>query len=53
MNQAIYLEKKIKNWSGKKKLALANNNFEYKRRDHKEIKILPVDTISDFARNLH
>jgi len=28
VNQAIYFEKKIKNWSGKKKLALANGNFD-------------------------
>ncbi len=27
VNQAIYFEKKIKNWSGKKKLALANGDF--------------------------
>lgn len=27
INQAIYFEKKIKNWSAKKKLALANGNF--------------------------
>ena len=26
--QAIYFEKKIKKWSGKKKLALANEDFE-------------------------
>ena len=28
VNQAIYFEKKIKNWSGKKKLALANGDFD-------------------------
>ena len=28
VNQAIYFEKKIKKWSGKKKLALANENFD-------------------------
>ena len=28
INQAIYFEKKIKKWSGKKKLALANGNFD-------------------------
>ncbi|MDO5971644.1 GIY-YIG nuclease family protein [Flavivirga aquimarina] len=28
INQAIYFEKKIKNWSAKKKLALANENFD-------------------------
>lgn len=28
VNQAIYFEKKIKNWSGKKKLALADGNFD-------------------------
>jgi putative endonuclease len=28
VNQAIYFEKKIKKWSSKKKLALANSNFE-------------------------
>ena len=28
VNQAIYFEKKIKNWSAKKKLALANENFD-------------------------
>ena len=28
VNQAIYFEKKIKKWSGKKKLALANGDFE-------------------------
>lgn len=28
VNQAIYFEKKIKKWSRKKKLALANNDFE-------------------------
>jgi len=27
VQQAIYFEKKIKNWCAKKKLALANNNF--------------------------
>jgi len=27
VNQAIYFEKKIKKWSRKKKLALANNDF--------------------------
>jgi putative endonuclease len=27
VNQAIYFEKKIKKWSGKKKLALANGDF--------------------------
>tara|TARA_R110002074_G_scaffold252503_1_gene424266 strand:+ start:140 stop:457 length:318 start_codon:yes stop_codon:yes gene_type:complete len=27
VEQAIYFEKKIKKWSSKKKLALANNNF--------------------------
>jgi putative endonuclease len=27
IDQAIYFEKKIKNWSGKKKLALANGEF--------------------------
>ena len=28
INQAIYFEKKIKNWSAKKKLALTNKNFD-------------------------
>ena len=28
VNQAIYFEKKIKKWSGKKKLALANGDFD-------------------------
>jgi len=28
VEQAIYFEKKIKNWSAKKKLALANGNFD-------------------------
>lgn len=28
INQAIYFEKKIKKWSAKKKLALANENFD-------------------------
>ena len=28
IEQAIYFEKKIKNWSGKKKLALANDDFD-------------------------
>ena len=28
VNQAIYFEKKIKKWSSKKKLALANNDFD-------------------------
>ena len=28
VEQAIYFEKKIKRWSGKKKLALANKEFE-------------------------
>ena len=28
VNQAIYFEKKIKKWSGKKKQALANENFD-------------------------
>ncbi len=28
INQAIYFEKKIKKWSGKKKLALANGDFD-------------------------
>lgn len=28
VNQAIYFEKKIKKWSAKKKLALANGNFD-------------------------
>ena len=28
INQAIYFEKKIKNWSAKKKLALANGDFD-------------------------
>jgi len=28
VEQAIYFEKKIKNWSGKKKLALANEDFD-------------------------
>lgn len=28
INQAIYFEKKIKNWSAKKKLALADGNFD-------------------------
>jgi len=28
VNQAIYFEKKIKNWSANKKLALANENFD-------------------------
>jgi len=28
INQAIYFEKKIKNWSKKKKLALSNGNFD-------------------------
>ena len=28
VEQAIYFEKKIKKWSSKKKLALANNNFD-------------------------
>jgi len=28
VKQAIYFEKKIKNWSGKKKLALANGKFD-------------------------
>jgi putative endonuclease len=28
VNQAIYFEKKIKKWSAKKKLALANNDFD-------------------------
>ncbi|AUP78397.1 GIY-YIG nuclease family protein [Flavivirga eckloniae] len=28
INQAIYFEKKIKNWSAKKKLALADKNFD-------------------------
>ena len=27
VNQAIFFEKKIKNWSAKKKLALANDDF--------------------------
>lgn len=27
-NQAIYFEKKLKNWSAKKKLALANGEFD-------------------------
>jgi len=27
-NQAIYFEKKLKNWSAKKKLALANGKFD-------------------------
>jgi putative endonuclease len=28
VEQAIYFEKKIKKWGSKKKLALANNNFD-------------------------
>ncbi len=28
VNQVIYFEKKIKKWSGKKKLALANGDFD-------------------------
>lgn len=28
INQAIYFEKKIKKWSGKKKLALSNDDFD-------------------------
>ena len=28
VNQAIYFEKKIKKWSGRKKLALANKDFD-------------------------
>jgi len=28
INQAIYFEKKIKNWSAKKKIALADENFD-------------------------
>jgi len=28
IDQAIYFEKKIKNWSGKKKLALANGEYK-------------------------
>ncbi|NNK71038.1 MAG: GIY-YIG nuclease family protein [Flavobacteriaceae bacterium] len=28
VDQAIYFEKKIKNWSGKKKIALANGDFD-------------------------
>ncbi|WP_422107986.1 GIY-YIG nuclease family protein [Winogradskyella sp.] len=28
VNQAIYFEKKIKKWSGKKKFALANGEFD-------------------------
>ncbi len=28
VNQAIYFEKKIKNWSNKKKMALANGDFD-------------------------
>lgn len=28
VKQAIYFEKKIKNWSAKKKLALANDNYD-------------------------
>ena len=28
VEQAIYFEKKIKNWSALKKLALANDNFD-------------------------
>jgi len=28
IDQAIYFEKKIKKWSAKKKLALANNDFD-------------------------
>ncbi|PHR69950.1 MAG: hypothetical protein COA67_09135 [Lutibacter sp.] len=28
VNQAIYFEKKIKKWSAKKKLALADDNFD-------------------------
>ena len=28
VNQAIYFEKKIKNWSGKKKIALVNGDFD-------------------------
>ena len=28
INQAIYFEKKIKNWSGKKKFALANGEMD-------------------------
>ena len=28
VNQAIYFEKKIKNWSAKKKLSLANGDFD-------------------------
>ena len=28
VNQAIYFEKKIKKWSGKKKLALANGEYD-------------------------
>ncbi|PHR69027.1 MAG: hypothetical protein COA67_11535 [Lutibacter sp.] len=28
VDQAIYFEKKIKKWSAKKKLALANNDFD-------------------------
>jgi putative endonuclease len=28
VNQAIYFEKKIKNWSGKKKIALANGEYD-------------------------
>lgn len=28
VNQAIFFEKKIKNWSGKKKLSLANGDYD-------------------------
>lgn len=28
VNQAIYFEKKLKNWSGKKKIALANGEYD-------------------------
>jgi len=28
INQVIYIEKKIKKWSGKKKLALADGNYD-------------------------
>ena len=28
VNQVIYFEKKIKNWSSKKKIALANGDFD-------------------------
>lgn len=28
INQAIYFEKKIKKWSGKKKMALANGDYD-------------------------